>query len=64
MNIPRRYEDENVRMTRMMRIKLSERYDGVKLSRDLMEKHGVRAVRGPRSMPASLAEEIAQLYKT
>lgn len=62
VNLPRRYEDENVRMKRMMRIKLTKRYDGVKLSRDIMEKHGVRAVRGPRSMPASLAREIGELY--
>lgn len=64
VDIPERYEDANLRMTRVMRLKFLERYDGVRLSRDLMEKHGVRAVRGPRSMPEGLAEEIAQLYKT
>lgn len=63
VNIARSYEDENVRMTRQMRIKLLERYDGFKISRDLMAKHGVHAVRGPRSMPRSLAEEIGQLYR-
>lgn len=62
VNIPRSYEDENVRMRKMMRLKLVRRYDGVVLGRALMEKHGVRAVRGPRSMPASLAREIGELY--
>lgn len=63
VNIPREYHDENVSMRRMMRLKLTERYDGIKIGRDLMEKHGVRAVRGPRSMPKSLADEIAGLYR-
>lgn len=62
VNIPYRYEDENVRMSKVMRLKLAERYNGVTIGRDLMEKHGVRAVRGQRSMPRGLISEIKSLY--
>ena len=64
VNLPRAYEDENVRFTRAMRLRLVRRYDAVPIGRDLLEKHGVRAVRGFRSMPKSLEDEIGELYRT
>lgn len=62
-DIPMEYRDENVSMKRVMRLKLLRRYDGVPITRELLQKHGVFAVRGPRSMPRSLETEIEEMYR-
>lgn len=63
VNVPYEYADGNVSMSRCMRLRLSERYDGVKIGRDIMQKHDVHAVRGARTMPKSLIEEIEMMYR-
>ncbi len=63
-DIPTDYEDENVKMRKMMRLKLLRRYDGTPVGRELLQKHGVTAVRSQRGMPNSLAREIEELYKS
>ncbi len=62
-DIPMEYRDENVSMKRVMRLKLLRRYDGAPIGRELLQKHGVFAVRGPRSMPRSLETEIEEMYR-
>lgn len=63
VNIPWEYADENVTMKRAMRLKLLERYDAIPIGRDVLQNHGVYAVRGPRGMPRSLVTEISELYR-
>lgn len=62
VNIPSEYADDHVRMRRVMRLAFIKRYDGIPISRDLMAKHGVHAVRGARGMPAGLIREIEEIY--
>ncbi len=63
VNIPYEYADENVSMSRVMRLEVLEIYDGPQIGRDVLARHGVRAVRGPRSMPSGLEREIALMYR-
>ncbi len=58
VNIPYRYADENVRMTKLMRLERLEEYDRDRFSFEVLKTHGVRAVRGPRSVPESLSEAL------
>lgn len=54
VDIPREYADENVRMKKTMRLRLTHRFRQGRLSREFLSSHGVTAVRGPRGIPNSL----------
>jgi len=56
-DIPYRMSDDNIRMTKVMRLKLVKKYDEP-VSLAHLREHGVFSVRGPRSMPESLAREL------
>ena len=62
VNIPYRYKDENIRIDRGMRLKLSERYDRINIGIDMLKAHGVYSVRSPRGIPKSLIHEIDAMY--
>lgn len=62
VDIPYNYSDENISMSKVMRLQLLERYDKVRISFALLKESGVGAVRGPRSMPNSLKHKIEELY--
>lgn len=62
VDIPYEYADENVKMSKVMRLQLLERYDKTKISFAMLKECGVGAVRGPRSMPNSLKCRIEELY--
>lgn len=62
VDIPYKYSDENVSMSRAMRLQLLEKYDKVKIEFSMLKEYGVGAVRGPRSMPNSLKCKIEELY--
>lgn len=62
VNIPYDYSDENVSMSRVMRLQLLQRYDKIKIDFSMLKNYGVGAVRGPRSMPNSLKCRIEELY--
>lgn len=62
VDIPYKYADENVSMSRVMRLQLLEAYDTKPVGMELLKAHGVYAVRGPRSMPNSLMHEIERMY--
>lgn len=62
VDIPCQYADENVRMSRVMRLQLLRRYDKEPVSFELLKAHGVTAVRGPRNIPQSLIHEIETMY--
>lgn len=48
VNIPYKYEDENLIITNSMKIKLLERYDKNEYTFKVLNKHGIKAIRGPR----------------
>jgi Uncharacterized protein conserved in bacteria len=54
--------DGKVRIRKMMRIKKLYRFQGDKLDRRILKKHGVVSVRGPRYIPEDLVEEIETIY--
>jgi len=62
VDIPYKYADENVRMSRVMRLKLLKTYDAKLIGMELLKAHGVNAVRGPRNIPDSLIHEIEMMY--
>lgn len=58
VNIPYDYKDKNISMSKVMKIKLLERFDKDKYTFEELRQYGIRAVRGPRTMPKELSEEI------
>ena len=58
VEIPYEYDNGKIRMHRAMRLKRLAQYDPSWMPLDKLKEHGVFAVRGPRSMPASLMHEI------
>lgn len=60
-DIPEVYEDEHVRISRLMRLKLLQQFDPP-VSLSLMREYGAGTVRGPRGIPIGLKEEIAHRY--
>ena len=62
VNIPDEETDGPVKIHRLMRIRRLYMYADGQLNRNLLKKFNVRAVRGPRSMPADLIAEIRKRY--
>lgn len=62
VDIPYKYADENISMSRVMRLRLLETYKTKPVGMDLLRAHGVCSVRGPRSMPSGLIHEIEAMY--
>lgn len=54
VDIPYRYQDQHLSISRAMKIKLLHRFSPEKLSRSILKEYGVTAVRGPRSVPNRL----------
>ncbi len=59
IDIPYEYEDKNLKITALMKIKLQKRYAPDEFTFDKMKKEfGIYAVRGPRGIPNSLSEAL------
>ena len=59
VDIPYDYQDKNLSITTVMKIKLLRRYDPKQFTFDrLKEDYGIYAVRGPRGVPNSLSHEL------
>lgn len=59
VNIPYNYQDKNLTITTLMKIKLLRRYDPEQFTFDrLKEEYGIYAVRGPRGVPNSLSHDL------
>ena len=57
--IPYQYQDRNLTITALMKIKLSKRYDPKRFTFEILKKdYGIYAVRGPRGIPNSLSEAL------
>ena len=58
-NIPYQYQDKNLTITALMKIKLLRRYDPGQFTFDVLKsEYGIYAVRGPRGIPNSLSEAL------
>lgn len=58
-DIPYSYDDGNVHMTGLMKIKLLKRYPPERFTFDVLnEQYGIHAVRGPRGIPKHLSEAL------
>ena len=59
VDIPYDYQDKNLTITTLMKIKLLRRYDAEQFTFGrLREEYGIYAVRGPRGVPNSLSHEL------
>lgn len=59
VDIPYDYQDKNLTITTLMKIKLLRRYDYKQFTFDrLKNDYGIYAVRGPRGVPNSLSHEL------
>jgi len=57
--IPYQYQDGNLMITALMKIKLLKRYDPKRFTFEILKKeYGIYAVRGPRGIPNSLSEVL------
>lgn len=60
-NIPYNYQDRNLTIKALMKIKLLKRYDKNSFTfKVLNDEYGIFAVRGPRGVPFSLSEALNQ----
>lgn len=58
VDIPYEYDDGNVHMNRIMRIRLLYRFGRDQMTCHRLKDYGVYAVRGPRSVPPALHDEL------
>lgn len=59
VDIPYDYQDKNLTITTLMKIKLLRKYDREQFTFDRLQKDfGIYAVRGPRGVPNSLSREL------
>jgi len=58
VDIPYEYKDDNLSMSKVMKIKLLEEFDKDKYTFEVLNQYGIRAIRGPRSMPKELRNEM------
>ena len=58
IGIPYEYEDKNLSMKKIMKIKLIKRYKQDEFTFDKLKEYGVRAIRGPRSVTSKLSKEL------
>lgn len=54
VNIPYDYEDKNLRINKVMKIKLLKKYDKDFMTFDKLNNYGITAIRGQRSCPDKL----------
>ena len=58
-NIPYQYQDENLTITALMKIRLLKRYAPEQFTFEVLKsEYGIFAVRGPRGVPNSLSEAL------
>lgn len=57
-DIPHTYQDKNLSITQIMKLKLLKRYDKQEYPFETLKKYGVNAIRGPRSITGQLSKEL------
>lgn len=58
VGIPYRYDDANLHIEQVMRLKCLQRYDPAQFTLDVLKGYGVTALRGPRRVPNALAHAL------
>ncbi len=58
VDIPYEYNDKNISMNRIMRIKLLKRYTKDQYTFVKLNEYGIKAIRGPRGVPEKLSREL------
>lgn len=58
VNIPYEYKDKNLSMSKVMKIKLLEKYDKERYNLNILKDFGIKSVRGPRYIPNDLHKYI------
>ncbi len=58
IDIPYNYQDKNISMSKVMKIKLLKKYNKDEYSFEKLKEYGIKALRGPRSMPKNLSIDI------
>lgn len=61
VDIPRSYQDENIRIRKSMKIQLVHTFRRGEMTFEVLKSYGVFAVRGPRGIPNSLRAELERL---
>ena len=56
--IPYTYQDQNLSITQIMKLKLLKRYNKEEYTFETLKKYGVNAIRGPRSITSKLSKEL------
>lgn len=59
-NIPYEYEDQNTRMSYVCRVHVLNRYPDDRYPLEVLSRHGIKSVRGPRHLTKSLSAYIAE----
>ena len=57
-DIPYDYQDKNLSITQIMKLKLLKRYNKEEYPFETLKKYGVNAIRGPRSVTSKLSKEL------
>ena len=57
-DIPFRYDDGNVKIKSLMKIRLQKEYEPDRFTFSILNEYGIYAVRGPRGVPHSLSEAL------
>lgn len=58
-NIPYAYQDKNLTITALMKIRLEKKYEREMFTFDILkEEYGIYAIRGPRGIPESLSRDL------
>lgn len=57
-DIPYEYQDKNLSMSKVMKIKLLEKYDKNQYTFQKLQEYGIKAIRGPKSMPKELSVKM------
>ena len=60
VNIPHQYKDKNIKMSKVMEIKLVKRYKPDEFTFTKLNEYGIRAIRGPRYVPKELEKELSK----
>ena len=58
VNIPYLYQDQNISMNHVMRIKLLKKYDPDQYTLSKLSEYGLKSIRGPRRLPPSLIDDL------
>ena len=58
VNIPYKYDDGKVRMSKVMQIELLRKFDKADYPFSKLKDYGIKAIRGPRHIPKELSKEI------